>query len=44
MYIYVYIYIIHIFIYINIYMGGLHQLVTVGKKSWFWIFWDLDTK
>ena len=27
-----------------IYMGGLHQLVTVGKKIWFWNFWDLDTK
>ena len=25
-------------------MSELHQLVTVGKKSWFWIFWDLDTK
>ena len=25
-------------------MGEFHQLVTVGKKIWFWNFWDLDTK
>ena len=29
---------------IYIYMVELHQLVTVGKKIWFWNFWDLDTK
>ena len=31
-------------IYKYIYMVELHQLVTVGKKIWFWNFWDLDTK
>ena len=25
-------------------LSGLHQLVTVGKKIWFWNFWDLETK